>query len=102
MAGVHKICPICKAEAWDDSPLPCQHLKISNTVRTSSAVMIYRLAAEVNVMLAYLRSFDVAGLVDACFLEGFRNPAPGELLRMQVDRLQALLDEIYKTSDGGK
>ena len=23
MAGVHKVCPVCGAEAWDDAALPC-------------------------------------------------------------------------------
>lgn len=96
MAGVHKVCPVCKAEAWDEQPLPCHYLEPPRTSRASDSVVLYQLASEINVLLAYLRSFNVDALVDCAYLKGYGNPAPGELLRMQMDRLQSLLTEVYK------
>ncbi len=46
----------------------------------------------INTLLGFLRGFEVVSLVDKCFLEEHNNPAPGELLRSQIDKAQKYLE----------
>lgn len=47
---------------------------------------------DVNTLLAFLRGSEVAKLVDEHYLK-HGNPAPGELLRRQIDKVQGHLNE---------
>lgn len=50
---------------------------------------------DINTMLSYLRSepFTVPWLMDEFFLKQYGNSAPGELMRMQIEKLQQHLDK---------
>lgn len=50
---------------------------------------------DINTMLAYLRykPFSVPWLMDEFFLKQHGNSAPGELMRMQIEKLQQHLDK---------
>ncbi len=51
---------------------------------------------DINTMLSYLRTrpFSVPWLMDEFFLKQHGNSAPGELMRMQIEKLQKHLDKV--------